>query len=120
MTNGPVAQPDGMVEGPRTCDWCGVVPEVVRGAGYDYRVECQTETCIVQPSTVGIRGRQNAINAWNTRTSTPDSITEKARRVVEMFNEWLVIDFEPALTADKADALQRLVITEFETEKDTQ
>jgi len=48
---------------PGACNWCGVVPTVVKGAGYNYSVECQTETCIVQPSTVGIRGRQNAINA---------------------------------------------------------
>jgi hypothetical protein len=46
-------------------------------------------------------------------TTTPTHIAERARRVVEVFNEWLVTDFEPTLTADKGEALRRIVAAEF-------
>lgn len=66
------------------CNWCGIAPVVVKGAGYNYSVECQTETCIVQPCTVGIRGRDNAITAWNTRASNERSaLLNEVREVLE-------------------------------------
>jgi hypothetical protein len=90
-TNNPVAQPDGVVEGSERV--------------WFYQLHDGTW-----------------IPAWNrtapsdieyVRAPTPDSIAEKARWVVEVFNEWLVTDFEPTLTADKADALRRIITTEF-------
>jgi hypothetical protein len=47
------------------------------------------------------------------RVNPASSITEKAQRVVDLFNEWLVTDFEPGLTQDQAEALQRIITAEF-------
>jgi hypothetical protein len=87
-TNNPVVQPDGVVEARE-------------------RIFVST-TCGGYSET-----RESVHDIEYVRAPTPDSIAEKARRVVDVFNEWLVTDFEPTLTADKSDALQRIVTTEF-------
>jgi hypothetical protein len=100
-TNNPVAQPDGVVEAPERI-WIDLTMlEVANAQGHgDYYIEID--------DTVQNMGQY-------IRAPTPDSIAEKARRVVEMFDEWLVTGFESTLTADKVDALQRIITTEFGT-----
>jgi hypothetical protein len=62
-----------------SCPWCTVPPEVTKAAGYGFRVEYVNETCRVAPCLNVTRGRQNAINAWNTRAPLHRSEGERGR-----------------------------------------
>lgn len=115
-----VSQPDGVVEGAELlpCPFCASNRIVALGGSTFRWVMAECADCGARCGEVRAYddytlSNAELVKAWNTRAPTPDSITEKARRVVEMFNEWLVTDFESSLTFDKADALRRIVTTEF-------
>jgi hypothetical protein len=46
-------------------------------------------------------------------TATSIDVAERSRRVVEMFNEYLVTDFRESLGTDDEEALQRIIAAEF-------
>lgn len=110
------------------CPWCNVPPEVVRGAGYGFSVECVNETCQVGPSLNLTRGRKNAIKAWNARVSpvpaeARDLAVGDAAQIEQLKQErqqWL--DWADTLTGNKhhlASAMRREIESQLTPTPDT-
>jgi hypothetical protein len=116
--NTPVSQPSGEALELLPCPFCGSV-RIVALEGSTFRwvlaecAECGARCGEVRAHDDYSLSNAELVKAWNVRAPSLDSIAEKARRVVDLFNEWLITDFEPTLTEGQAEALGRIIAAEF-------
>jgi hypothetical protein len=111
--NNPVVQPDGVVEAVELlpCPFCGAVPEYDERVGMHY-VRCARCGSIGDVDvSVLTSSRAKSYELWNTRAPTPDSIAEKARRVVDALSRgnWLLAD----VTEGEIQQMVAIITTEF-------